>query len=271
VRESPPVPAPLLLLPPSQAKTSHGSGPPWHVGKRPTDTLDDARREVIAALRAAVRHNGTNASKLLDARAGALQPAIDALNSLDDAPTRAAVERYDGVFYSALDAGSLSSRDRRRLNDQALIFSGLWGVVAPNDPLPEYRCKLSSVVAPLGKLSTWWRPRLGELLEERSRGRVVWNLLAAEQDAACQPSASARHVIRVRFLDDVQRGDERRLVAVNHWNKLLKGSLARHVLATQLQDPEGLVAFSHPQGYRYRPDLTETRDAATTVCLVAPR
>jgi len=59
---------------------------------------------------------------------------------------------------------------------------------------------------------------------------------------------------------------------VSHWNKLLKGALLRHVLATQLDDPEGLVEFDHPMGYRYESGLTtETADGVTHVSLVARR
>jgi cytoplasmic iron level regulating protein YaaA (DUF328/UPF0246 family) len=80
-----------------------------------------------------------------------------------------------------------------------------------------------------------------------------------------------RRIIRVRFLDDVVRHGERQLVVVNHWNKLLKGSLVRHLLTTQLRDPDGLSAFTHPEGYVYRPDLTETDGINITLSLVAVR
>ena len=152
-----------------------------------------------------------------------------------------------------------------------LIFSGLWGVIAPDEPIPDYKCKMGASLAPLGKLATWWRPRLAELLEARSAGRTVWNLLPGEHDAAYAPSTTARRVLRVRFLDDVARHGTRELVAVNHWNKLLKGSLVRHLLATQLTGPDGLEEFAHPQGYVYRPDLTESSGKSTTISFVAIR
>jgi hypothetical protein len=75
----------------------------------------------------------------------------------------------------------------------------------------------------------------------------------------------------VRFLDDVERSGTRQLIAVSHWNKLLKGALVRHLLATGLDDPAGLTAFEHPLGYRYRPDLTTSSEGVTAVSLVAPR
>jgi len=44
------------------------------------------------------------------------------------------------------------------------------------------------------------------------------------------------------------------------------------VLKVLLDDPEGLVEFDHPMGYRYEPGLTtETADGVTHVSLVARR
>lgn len=160
--------------------------------------------------------------------------------------TRPALERYAGVLYRELDAGSLPAPApaRRRLRSTALIFSGLAGVVAPADPLPAHRLEMGARLAPLGRLSTWWRPRLTVALAPRLAGRVVWDLLPAEHAAAWDPAAVpwARRVT-VRFV--TAQG-----TTVSHWNKLLKGALVRHLVATGLDDPAGLAAFTHPAGYR---------------------
>lgn len=263
--------APLILLPPSESKSGGGRGPAWHVGSRRTATLDGARREVIAALHRAMQGTVAERTKLLGVGLEAASKATETNLAVDSARTRAAIERYDGVLYGELDHRSLSGIERRRLNAQVLILSGLWGAVAPDDPLPDYKCKMGASLAPLGKLSTWWRPRLQPLLDERTAGRVVWNLLPQEHDAAWAPSADIRRVIRVRFLDEVRRNGQVELTAINHWNKLLKGSLVRHLLAKQTVDPDALGDFRHPHGYEYRPALSVVDGRAITVSFVAPR
>lgn len=263
--------APLILLPPSEGKAPGGTGAPWHVGPRPTARLDEYRREVLAALDRAMRLDPAARQKLLGVGAAHTEAATATNLAIDDAPTRPAIERYDGVLYGALDHATLSRAHRRRLGAQVLVFSGLWGVVTPDDPIPDYKCKMGASLPPLGRLASWWRPRLAPYLAERASGRVVWNLLPNEHDAACELPADATRVIRVRFLDDVARQDARGLVAVNHWNKLLKGALVRHVIATQLRDPAGLAEFAHPEGYAYRPDLTVREGRQITVSMVAPR
>lgn len=223
----------VLLLPPSQGKTPGGRGAPWHAGGGTLPALDEPRRQVLDALAAA----GTD---------------------LRGAPTRRALDRYDGVLYRELDAASLSVGARRRLGRTVLIADGLLGLVAPADPLPDHRIKTADRVEGLGRLATFWRPHLTAALVDRLSRRVVWDLWPQEHSAAWDPTAvptAAR--IRVRFVDGSGR-------TVSHWNKLLKGALVRHLVETGLDDPDGLRTFTHPAGYRYDPDATTT-DGVTDV------
>jgi hypothetical protein len=55
---------------------------------------------------------------------------------------------------------------------------------------------------------------------------------------------------------------------VSHWNKLLKGALVRHLLATQLTEPAGLAEFRHPEGDASRPELTVVEDQRVVASLV---
>jgi cytoplasmic iron level regulating protein YaaA (DUF328/UPF0246 family) len=238
------VPKPLLLLPPSEGKAAGGSGPPWPAGPQRFPVLEQARRAVLDAL-------GDP-----DVTAGRTRPAI---------------ERYTGVLYGALDYGSLPPDQRRRIDAQVVIVSGLWGLVAPRDRIPAYRLKMSASLPTLGKLSTWWRPTLSPLLDDLAGRRTVWNLLPIEHDAAWRSTRRTGRTVRVRFLDDVERNGRRELVVVNHWNKLLKGALVRHVVEHQLEDPDGLVGFDHPQGYRYDAGRTERDGDVLTVTMIATR
>ena len=214
-----------ILLPPSEGKTEGGSGRPWQPGTMALPALDDRRLQVLATL----------------------DPAIAV------APTRRARDRYDGVLYRELAPSRLPAALRRRFDHQALIVSGLWGLVAPTDPIPAYRLKMSAAPPGLGRLSTWWRPALTEVLAERLVGHTVWDLLPIEHAAAWTP-AEVRVARRftVRF---VTAGGG----TVSHWNKLLKGALVRHLLEHQTTDPADLADFVHPAGYRFDPDATELR------------
>lgn len=208
----------VILVPPSEGKAPGGDGPPWAPGTMAVAELDRRRQQVLRAL-------------------GRAHPARRE-------PTRPAIERYTGVLYHELDAASLAAPARRRLARSLLIVSGLWGLVAPTDPIPHYKLKMSANLPPLGKLSTWWRPAITEALEPRVRGAVVWDLLPIEHAAAIDWSGLAPRLrVTATFLDAEGR-------TVSHWNKLLKGSIVRWLAETGATDPRALAGFEHPQGYR---------------------
>lgn len=213
-------PQPLILLPPSEGKALGGDGPAWASGTMADEALDRHRRVVFRAA----------------ATIGAVQRRT---------PTRPAMERYTGVLYKELDWASLPAAARRRGTTQVRIVSGLWGLVAPSDLIPHYRLKMSDAVGELGRLATWWKPRLTPTLAERTSGAVVWDLLPIEHSAAVAwPAGAPQRRVTFRFVDREGR-------RVSHWNKLLKGSLVRWLLTEQPAGPEALAAFEHPLGYRF--------------------
>lgn len=211
----------LILLPPSEGKAPGGEGPPWSAGSMAVGALDAPRGLLL----------------------GAVPPTVvDPLG-----PTLPAIRRYTGVLYRELDPASLRGPARRRLHRDVLVVSGLWGLVAPTDPIPAYRLKMSARVEGIGRLAPWWRPHVTAALGERVRSTSVWDLLPAEHTAAVDWSdlAPARRTT-VRFVDRSDR-------VVSHWNKLLKGSLVRWLAETGARHPEDLASFDHPLGYRLDP------------------
>lgn len=214
-------PQPVLLLPPSEGKALDGDGAPWSTGTMADAALDRHRRTVLAAAR----------------RDGATKRA---------APTLPAIARYTGVLYRELDWPSLPAAARRRGEAQVRTLSGLWGLVAPGDPIPHYRLKASARLGDLGVLASWWRPRLEPVLAELTAGRVVWDLLPIEHARMTTwrdgDEAPAQR-ITVRFVDASG-------ATVSHWNKLLKGALVRWVLTERPVGARDLAGFEHPLGYR---------------------
>ena len=68
----------------------------------------------------------------------------------------------------------------------------------------------------------------------------------------------------VRFVDADGR-------TVAHWNKLLKGALARHLLTTGLPRPEALIGWAHPSGYRLDESASTFRRTSAALVLRADR
>lgn len=267
--------APVILLPPSEGKAVGGTGKPLRIANLSFAQLEQQRTTLRAALGAAMKGKETARAKLLGVKGTALAAATQTNLELLASPTMPAIERYTGVLYDALDVASLTARDRKRLHKQVLLFSGLWGVLRPDDMIPDYKLKMGATLAPMGKLSTWWREPLTTALASFTSNAIVWNLLPKEHDNAWAPfspahaSATPAEMFSVKFLDE---GDpingERSFTTVNHWNKLLKGALVRFILETGADDPKALATFRHPEGYRYDKSLTETSQSGTIISMV---
>ncbi|MGH2595315.1 MAG: YaaA family protein [Actinomycetota bacterium] len=226
---------PLILLPPSEGKAPGGDGPPWIPGSMSID-LDEHRVAALIALAKAMRGSEAARAKLLGVKSRALHTATEADRDARRSPTRPAIERYTGVLYDALDHGSLTAAQRRRLDESVVIFSGLWGLVAPSDPIPDYKLKMGASLPGFGKLSSWWRDELSARLAERASSRQVWNLLPIEHAAAWRPPDGLPQWT-VHFLE---RRPDGSLAAVSHRNKGLKGALVRHLLAHPSIEPADL-------------------------------
>lgn len=226
-----PRPQPVILLPPSEGKAPGGDGPGWAPRTSSDPGLDRHRRTVLRA-----------------ARAWGSTPRR--------APTRPAIERYTGVLYGELAWPTMPPAARRRGNEQLRIVSGLWGLVAPTDAIPEYRLKMSASLPELGKLSTWWRPRLAPVLGALTAGAVVWDLLPIEHAAAMDwASCGPQQRVSFRFIEDDGR-------TVNHWNKLLKGAVVRWLLTERPTGAGDITQFVHPLGYQYDASESSSLDDA---------
>lgn len=222
-------PQPVILLPPSEGKADGGSGPAWSTGSMADRGLDRHRKLVVRAAKAA----GVTPKR---------------------GPTRPAMERYTGVLYGELAWSTLTPTARRTGNDRVRVVSGLWGLVAPDDPIPAYRLKMSAALPELGRLASWWRPRLAPVLRERTAGAVVWDLLPIEHAAAMDwATASPAQRVTFRFVEEDGR-------TVNHWNKLLKGAVVRWLLTAQPGDATAIARFVHPLGYQYDPVASSALD-----------
>jgi len=263
------MPVPLILLPPSEGKFSGGDGLPWFKNTQSFPELESARKEVIKALKTAMEAPIGERSKLLGVGESKTDEATKANLSVDTGKTSPAIERYTGVLYDALEYGSLSSKLKKRVDSQVVIFSGLWGILRPGDHVPDYKLKMGAKLPVLGKPSTFWKPFISSSLAKAASG-VVWDLLPNEHSAGWDPSIAGTR-IRVSFLDDVVKNKKRTLVTVSHWNKLLKGSLVRFIAESQIDDPSGLKGFKHPEGYVYKPNLSTEDGSFVDVFLVAKR
>ncbi|WP_028649795.1 peroxide stress protein YaaA [Nocardiopsis sp. CNT312] len=242
----------LILLPPSEGKAASGDGPGLDLSALTLPELAPAREKVMAALadlcsgpeEEALRVLGLSASQ-----AEALKRDLDTAT----APTLRAADLYTGVLYDRLGLpGLLDSPAADRVRERVLVFSGLWGVVGPEDRLPPYRLSMGVRLPPLGSLGAYWRHALKGPLEALSEGRLLVDCRSSAYAAAFKPSGTAAaRTVAVRVLRERVVGGRVRRSVVSHMAKATRGDIARALLAEGVAaaTPEELAAALADLGY----------------------
>ncbi|MFY7066647.1 peroxide stress protein YaaA [Nocardiopsis changdeensis] len=221
----------LILLPPSEGKAPSGTGPAVDPESLVLPALAPARREVLAALEELCSGPEDTALEVLGltpGQADAVKRDLDAAT----APTLRAADLYTGVLYDRLGLPELLREHPGRVRERVLVFSGLWGVVGPDDALPPYRLSMGVKLPPLGGLGAYWRRAMAGPLGELAGDRLLVDCRSATYTAAFKPrGAAAERLVSVRVLRERVVGSEVRRSVVSHMAKATRGDIARSLLA----------------------------------------
>jgi cytoplasmic iron level regulating protein YaaA (DUF328/UPF0246 family) len=216
----------IILLPPSEGKAPGGKRPGWKPGSgRFGRKLSTTRAQVAAALAAA---DGGDA-RLLGVGGAHLERARTANATAVGAPTLPAWQRFTGVVWGHLDVAGLDAGARQRASQRIVVVSALAGLSGLDDPLPDFRLKMSANLTGMGKLASAWRPVLSPVLNAAARGGLVVDLLPAEHAAAWQADPTGYDLARVDLIDDAGR-------RAGHASKAAKGMLAAELAAAVDRD-----------------------------------
>ncbi|MEG3616567.1 peroxide stress protein YaaA [Isoptericola haloaureus] len=217
----------LICLPPSEGKTSApDGGAPVDLAALTAPGLTAQRETVLDALvDASAREDATAVLKV----GASLADEVARNTRLRSAPAAPATEVYTGVLYAAAGLGDLSGEAAARAAADVLVFSGLWGVVAPTDRIPAYRLSMGVSLPGVGGLAAAWRPHLEAALAERAAGDVVVDCRSAAYVSAWKPATTGHGAADWVTIRVVRETDGVRTV-VSHHAKHTRGVLTGHLL-----------------------------------------
>lgn len=225
----------LVLLPPSEGKTAPRRGAPVDLDTLSAPVLSPVRAKVLDAL--VETSARPDAAAVLHVSPG-LSDEVARNTGLRDAPAGPARSVYTGVLHTAAGLAHLTPAQRRRSEQCVRVFSGLWGVVTPQDLIPAYRLSAGVDLPGVGPLATLWRAHLGDVLDEQAAGGLVVDARSADYVAMWRPAAADWVTVRV------EREVGGRRSVVSHNAKHARGVLTRHLLTRRAQPPRDADALA---------------------------
>ncbi len=209
----------MILLPPSEGKAVGGTGPGWVPESGRFIGLAPRRLRVANALK---RARGGNA-RMLGATGDLLARSRAANRALVGAPTLTAHLRFIGVVWEHVGVDDLGAPALSRARDGVVVVSAVTGLSAWDDPVPDFRLKLSASCPPMGRMAAFWRAPLSAVLNDHLAGHTVVDLLPNEHREAWTPDPSRYELVRpmLATMDGKPAG---------HAGKAAKGTLARALL-----------------------------------------
>ncbi|MCS4484947.1 peroxide stress protein YaaA [Gleimia sp. 6138-11-ORH1] len=227
----------LVLLPPSEGKTTPNSGPSLDLPQiSPLENqLKHAREQVLTALGNVSAE--PNALELLGVGAS-LSAEVAANTQLTSLPCAPAHQVYSGVLF---EAGKLPERGENYHPTPLLqiwVQSALFGLVDLNSFIPAYRLSMSTKLAELGALATFWKTQLTPLLAELDQQLIVDCRSGSYQKAwpALETKQTTHQLLRVNVVRE--RNGKRTVVSHNakKFRGILAGVLMERAAAGQLEN-----------------------------------
>jgi cytoplasmic iron level regulating protein YaaA (DUF328/UPF0246 family) len=217
----------LILLPPSEGKAAPAAGDPVDPAALVLPALAPARRRVLRALTAMCGRTSARSVTASMAALGLTEGQRDEIGrnaGLLTAPAGPAAGVYRGVLYEALDVATLPPAARAWLDERALVFSALWGVVRLTDRIPAYRCAAGVALPGLGGLTPYWRKALTPALARLAGDGLVLDLRSGAYAAMWTPAGTTA---AVRVLHERTVAGITTRSVVSHFNKATKGRIVR--------------------------------------------
>jgi cytoplasmic iron level regulating protein YaaA (DUF328/UPF0246 family) len=236
----------LILLPPSEGKTpaARGSAVDWQTLSFPA--LNTGRAKVLEALGTVSAHE--DALALLGVGAS-LRKDVERNTRLQAEPAAPAHRIYSGVLYDALGYRSLTPSQRRKADEAVVVVSALWGAIRFGDSVPAYRLSMGTALPGVGRLASFWKPRLNDTLGSITEGHLLVDCRSSTYAAAWAPPADRTVAVNVL----TQSGGVRKVVS--HFAKHTRGELARHLVTRRGKAPAAPKDLLHAAAEKWEAEL----------------
>ena len=171
---------------------------------------------------------------------------------VDQGAATPALFTYSGTAYAALDALTFDSADIDFVCRHLRIFSGLYGIVRPQDKLYPYRLDVANRLKldDFRNLYNFWRPKVNGYLRQEGENELIYNLASEEYFKLIDTEYFPDNAILTLSFKEFKNGV---LKSVSPAVKKARGLMARFIITNRITDRESVKDFSE-DSYLYSPD-----------------
>lgn len=152
-----------------------------------------------------------------------------------------AIDSFIGDIYSGLQAQSLSAADRKYANETLKIFSGLYGILRPNDGIYPYRLEMAYKLPEpeFSNLYKFWGKSIADCLP--NSGPII-NLSSDEYADTINKYIDPKRIISPKFFTKNPKTGEPTFVVVH--TKIARGAFARWLIISRTKNTTDLTKFT---------------------------
>jgi cytoplasmic iron level regulating protein YaaA (DUF328/UPF0246 family) len=222
------------------------------------DDLNPERRELIDALQEVIdAEDEETLSEIFGLEGYELEEALRVNGEIYDAPLMSALDRYSpGVMYAAMDFANLPTGAQRRLLENGVILSGLFGLLRPDDLIPNYQLGMNADIPDIGPVADYWRPVISPILNDSLEDRWVWDLLPDAHRTAWTDEHTYEARVEVTF-ETEEDGD--RVEITGEDLEVQRGQFVNFIVQETAEEMEDLQEWAEEES----DELAFDEDAAT--------
>ncbi len=201
------------------------------------------RREIVDRLLQIIRGNETEVLEDIFGKES-VKDGVKLTKAVYSAPLMAARKRFvPDPFFSAVDFEGLPTGAQRRLLESSTIFSGLFGLLRPDDLVPEYKLEMSTSLPEIGTLTAFWKPHISPYLNNVVQERFVWDLLPESYREAWDDDGSYVARAMVGFYNSDG--------SILKEDAVYRGQFMNFVVRDPAIDVDALEDWRHPGGFKF--------------------
>ena len=212
-------------------------------------TLQKSRELILDELRRVIRDTPQEQlASFFDLKGDNLKQAIVSMNSIRDEECMPTISRMSGVMYKAIDYEGMDLKKRTRFDKNVIIVDGLFGLLKPQDMIPNYKCKVSMRLFDK-TLAKYWSEELKGFLKYICKDSVVIDFLPQSHREIIDKEEGLNR-IKITFAKK-DPSSESGFKQEGHLSKPLKGEFILYLLEFEKITKDDIKKFKHSLGHTF--------------------